>query len=586
MKRICLLSMATLFLVSAGGALGAPPQAICVPWVPEKENIPHDTYSGAQTTLKGIARGGATQYRWDYGDGTPGMAWTPIVDPYNLGVKHAYTGADGQQFVATLYVKDGSGQEDWDTYPVMILKSSDLSDSTQLDVRIRMSIDEGLWYLHTHLNRGSYPAGAPGYGQPYGYSGGGNYGVPVAATGASLDALQTNGHKVTGDYDGDPYVETVQREVNFLLVNTYSTPIGMQPAGNPDTNESSNLYDGRQTYIGGICVSALAECGAPEQIAAVGGANVYNRKYKDIVQDMVDFFAWGQCDSGTWRGGWRYYANEGDADMSTTQWPPLAMLIAEKAPPLGMGATVPQFVRDQLPNFLGVTQIAECNNDNGGFGYYSEADEYPNDTKVGAGLICFEFLGVPQTDPRFQQAIGFLYRHWDDNGTSWSYAKLFGNSYGMFGVSKALRIPSPSITHIAEYDCVAGRQTGTTFDWFYTPSGQPPPFMGMATYIVDDQQADGHWDDSVGPNAVIGEFCTAWRILALGSPLVRPAAVVSDCDKMSDCLQGFNVNEDIPLDGSHSYHPTQTARSSATIGTSATRQSPAARRNCTFRASK
>ncbi len=184
----------------------ATPEAICVMWEPDNAALPHVTYSGATVRVKGIARGGATQFRWDFGDGdtTP---WTNIADPYNLGVEHVYTGLVGRLFVATLYVRNAGGEVAQDPYLIRILESSDLSNPQHLDVRINMAIDEGLWWLHTTMIRATYPAGEPGYEQPYGY---------------------------------------------------------------------------------------------------------------------------GQTDSGAGRGGWRYYANYNESDMSTTQWPPLSMFWAEK----------------------------------------------------------------------------------------------------------------------------------------------------------------------------------------------------------------------------------------------------------------
>ena len=68
-------------------------QAVTVPWVPANPSVPHPTYSGASHTLKGIARYGGNQYMWDFGDGAAPMAWTAISDPYNLGVRHTYSGA-------------------------------------------------------------------------------------------------------------------------------------------------------------------------------------------------------------------------------------------------------------------------------------------------------------------------------------------------------------------------------------------------------------------------------------------------------------------------------------------------------------
>jgi len=534
------------------------PQAICVPWHPSNPSIPHYTYNGAEVTLKGIARNGGTEFRWDFGDGA-GIDWTSISNPYNLGVKHVYNGIVGQVYIATLYIQDGSGNQSQDEYLVKICESSDLSIPEQLDVRINMAVDEGLWYLHISMIRETYGAGAPGYGQPYGYWNPGYY--PVAACGTSVDAFQLRGSKANGDYDGDPYVETVQRAINYLLVNTYSYNIGVQPAGDPDfkdpitgvgngiglvTNESSNLYDSRQTYIGGICMTALATSGAPNRIAAVGGVNVYGRTYAQIVQDMVDFFAWGQVDSDWGRGGWRYYANYSESDMSTTQWPPLGMLAAEQ----NMGSTVPQFVRDELTIFLSYCQNTAQNNDNGVFFYYPPY--YPNITKAAAGIICHEFLGTPLTDPRVQSAIGYIYRHWNDTGTCWDYTQLHGNSYGMYGLMKACRIPQPDITQVTEYAYWDDPQHQTTnsFDWYYTPAGQSQ--QGLASYCVSTQQADGSWDDTVGCNAVYDAFCTGWRLLVLlkGVTIIPPEAVICDCDE-----QEYNLNQDIHLDGSCSFHP-------------------------------
>ncbi|MHC4499237.1 MAG: hypothetical protein ACYS21_09025, partial [Planctomycetota bacterium] len=455
--RIVVLCLAALLctMILAAQVQAAPPEAICVPWWPSVPSAAHNTYDGAEITLKGIARGGATEYRWDFGDGSD-TGWIAISDPYNLGVKHAYSGIAGKELVATLYVRDGLGGQDQDIYPVTIFESSDLSIKEHLDVRINMAIDEALWWLHIQMIRQTYPGGSPGYEQPYGYwSDPGGH--PIAAVGTAVDAFQLHGSKANTDYDNDPYVETVQRALNYLLYNTYAYAIGPQPAGDPDingngiglvTNHSSNLYDGRQTYIGGICFIALASSGAPTRVAAVGRNQVYGRPYAEIVQDMVEFFAWGQCDFGYGRGGWRYYANSGDADMSTTQWPPLGMLAAEE----NMAAMVPQFARDELIYFLTQTQNTALNNDNGSFGY-THPTEIPNITKTAAGIICHEFLGADPNDPndpnvkykkvlddpRVQSAMGSIYRHWNDSGGGWDYTKLHGNSYGMYALMKAFR---------------------------------------------------------------------------------------------------------------------------------------------------
>ncbi len=552
-------------------AAQAGPEAICVPWEPSEPGIPHFTYSGAQITLKGIARGGATEYWWDFGDGGS-TSWIAVADSYNLGVTHTYTGSVGQLFSATLHVKDASGQEDQCTYLTMIRESSDLSIPGHLQVRINGAIDEGLWWLHTNMIRSTYPGGTPGYGQAYGWwdvSGGADYDVP--AVGTAVGAFQLHGHKVIGDYSGDPYVETVQRGMNYILCHTYDHAISSQTYGDPDTNGNGiglfiNYRDvwncERSTYIGGICAITMGSSGAPNRIASVGGAYVYGRPYHEIVQDLVDYFAWGQNDSGSGRGGWRYYANYGNSDMSTTQWPVLAMMVAEETLPVGsaMGSTVPQFVRDELPHFLNYTRHDVCDSHYGGYGY-SDASNHINCLKAAVGIICWEWLGTPLTDPNITGALGYLYRHWNDNGGSWQDQPIHGNSYGMYAVMKAMRIPQPDMYVIVDHNNPPSfcddQPTGNTLEWYYaTGSGSPQGAAqayyqeGLAHYSVRKQHGDGSWDDTTGPNPVYDAFSTGWQILTLLKGIVRtPVAIICDCDE-----QEYDWNQDIHLDGSCSYH--------------------------------
>ncbi|MCK4659598.1 MAG: hypothetical protein KAV82_08780 [Phycisphaerae bacterium] len=544
------------FCMSAEALPVPTPEAICVPWQPSQPNIAHYTYDGAEVTLKGIARGAAVEYRWDFGDGES-TDWAFIANPYNLEATHTYTGLAGQEFLATLYVREGDGRaQSQDIYRTKIHDSSDPADPEHLDVRINMAIDEGLWWLHKTMVHAVFGAGAPGYEQPYGYWNDAN-GYPLGATAVALDAFQLHGSKANGDYDGDPYVETVQKALNYLLYYTYAFNITAQPAGDPDTNgngvgvvtnRSSSITDSRQTYLGGICMVTLASSGAPNRIAYVGREHVYGRSYADIVQDMVDFFAFGQCDTGWARGGWRYYANY-DGDMSTAQWPPLGMMAAEA----NMGSTVPQWVRDELVLYLNASQTG-TGTDDGGFRYDQWTTWY-NCTKSAAGIICHEFLGTPLDDPRVERALGFLYRHWNDTSGTWDHTKLHGNTYGMYGVMKAMRLPEPDILRIVEYDYNAGQQTTNSFDWYYTPTGKHTQYQGLASYIVDTQQGDGSWDDVVGYNKLYDAFCTGWRILILlkGVTIIPPEAIICDCDE-----QEYDLNQDIHLDGSCSYHPLPT----------------------------
>jgi hypothetical protein len=571
MKRILSIIAVFVLLVvmlpvaTAPASAASPPQAICVPWQPTNPSIPHYTYSGKAITLKAIARGTCTQFRWDYGDGSPVMAWTNIANSYNLGVTHTYTGAVGQSFIATVYVRDGaSGTPVSDTYPITIFDASDPSVSSNLDVKVNIAIDEGLWYLHNNLNRYSFAAGASGYGQPYGYWTEDRYGFTSAATGADINAFQMAGHRVNGDYDGNPYVEDVQRAMNYLLYYTNTVAIGPETGkSTPDINGNGfGLYTSQhgtseQTYVAGICGVALASCGAPNYTAPVGSAQVYNRLMSEIVQDEVEFFAWGQADSGYYRGGWRYSADTGDADMSTTQWPVLTMQAARE----NMGSTIPDWVSPELDYFLNLCEVTATNTTNNG-GYYYYPAYYLNLTKGGAGLICREFQGYTVADATVQRTLGFIYRHWGDTGGSWDWTRLFGNSYGMYAIMKAMRNPEPDITQVVEYNYSGSppAQTANSFDWYYTPGSQAQ--TGMATYIVNTQQDDGQWDDTVGENYVINAFSTGWRILCLlkGVAIIPPEPIIYPCPVDGPATPIYTavtyaLNQSIKLTGSESYSP-------------------------------
>ncbi|MCK7498450.1 MAG: hypothetical protein MZW92_53325 [Comamonadaceae bacterium] len=112
--------------------------------------------------------------------------------------------------------------------------------------------------------------------------------------------------------------------------------------------------------------------GTPDAVAPTGGANVIGRKYKDIVQDMADGYAYGQTDSGTWMGGWGYTWNAGSSDNSVNQWAAIGLLGGESVISNGPDgiphtaddvtwAVVPAFVKTANRNSLTNTQATTAN---------------------------------------------------------------------------------------------------------------------------------------------------------------------------------------------------------------------------------
>ena len=155
-----IVALATLAL--GGLALAAPPIVTTVPVTAEDPLQPHDLISGKPTTLKGAvdeASVGST-WTWDPGDGSPTVSG--IVDPspttytqtddvgftpyFAIWIEHTYTGSDGDLFLATLTVTNGSGESDSEIYRMVV------RDET-LPVEVNVAVDEALWFMHRNQYR-------------------------------------------------------------------------------------------------------------------------------------------------------------------------------------------------------------------------------------------------------------------------------------------------------------------------------------------------------------------------------------------------------------------------------------------------
>jgi hypothetical protein len=223
---------------------------------------------------------------------------------------------------ATLTVTEGNGSQISDTYPVIIQDQS-------LDVEVNVAVDEGLWFLHKQQS-------SSGDWSSYG-------GQQTSAISSSLQAFVINGHRPLGDPSADPYVVTVRRGFDALFARLRPVSIGMQPYGDPDSNGNGigiEVVDGFPPYQGGMVMDAIAASGAPDRIVTTGPGGVVGRTYRDIVQDMIDMYAWGQYDGGL--GGWRYNWQD-FPDNSACQWGAIGFLGARH----GFGLDTPAWVKDQ-----------------------------------------------------------------------------------------------------------------------------------------------------------------------------------------------------------------------------------------------
>jgi|GEM_PF-2105529 len=522
-----------------------PLTVLCTVWEGDP-NLYHTTYNGKEITLQGVARGLVTgvhyTYEWDYGDGNPPATGT-VTDPFAIEARHTYPDfPSGTAFQATLTVRGDDGSEAADTFPVVI------TDAT-LNIKINIAISEGLWYLHKAMIRGTseWVAGFPvdwGYFPVYSVHSGYPYVGYVAAV---METFHQQGHWIVGNTAEDPYIDTVQRGLNWLLRQSESTGISQQQAGNPDTNgngiglncySNSNYAPGHHynayIYETAMALLAFATSGAPDEIApVVGRSDVDGRGYLDIIQDMADFLFYAQDESGSGRGGWRYQANYSSSDNSVTQWPALALFAAEEnfkdefQSPL---IVIPVWVKDEARDYW----IPSSQNDtDGGFGYDWNGGRR-NVGLTGAGLIELAWLDIEMGGPqewRVIKAIDFIGGRWDLTGGQWNnvdYNK--GNYYAMYAVMKAARLSDPWIPEF---------KPGV--DWY----------NDYSSWLIDEQRSDGSWPDTTlsswGPCGP--EINTAWAISILLPTVIKPkpVAVLSASPNPTD------VNIPILFDGSKSY---------------------------------
>ncbi len=452
----------------ASPAAAAAWQALC----PESvDSRGHPTWNGNPVILKGTLRGGpggSFAYSWDPGDRSSAQAGS-VTDPYNISIQHVYPDARAKTvFTARLTVTDtATTQTTACAYPIVVYDKSQAAQS-------EAAIDDGLWYLHTQMARANEGGVASGDWE------GGDWDVGVTAK--ALLALEIQGHRADGDAARDPYVETVQRGLNYLFSGMRQQPLTAQPAGDPDSNGNGfGLYvfadAGEAMYEDGIATMAVAASvkDPSRQVAQVGGEGVKSRTFAEIGQDMADFLVWAQVDSPNefHRGGWRYYPESSDADMSVTQWPVLALDALEA----NWGLAAPAWAKAELREHF----LANIQDESGGFGYATRGEN--NNARTAAGIISLLWTGVSPDDPRIVAAQTYIGDHWDQDN--------LGNFYTMYAVMKASRLIDPPVTLYGSHD------------WYDE----------YQAFLLQNRAADGHWSDSHwGGNATLS---TAWGVLIL-----------------------------------------------------------------------
>ena len=503
------------------------PDVICVPYH-GNTNAYHPAYAGSPVTLKGIVRdAGSLWYSWDFGDGSGTTAVQMVSNPYVLETSHAYNGGIGKTFIARLTVWDSTGLSGTDQYRVMLLASN-------TETRAAIAVDEGLWWLHKDQSKttGAWPSSAA-----------------AGATASAIQAYEINGHLINGLPSQDPYVEDIDLGFRYLFtllrVNAIGTErasalpvpaaqakptpsLGMSwlqagivppmPAGartvdanlkvrSQFVNAASNglaidVAVSYPPYELGMVMDAFAASQSRTFLALTGAANVKGRMFYDLLQDMVDMYAWGQELPGSaGRGGWRYNWHYGSADNSVSQWGAIGMRAAED----NFGITCPDIVKQENRIWLNTSWRGYD------FGYDGSGPHVWGTTinTTPSALVQMSMDGFTITNPVWSTTENYIASTW---------ASTYGdpnnrNYYGRYALTKALRLARPSKVDVF--------QNG--FRWYEDDT------MGIRRIVTDQQYAGGYWDGTYYNGDLGNELSTAWAIVMLTPSLFSqpPKAIMT-----------------------------------------------------------
>ncbi len=543
-----------------------------------------DTSAAAQ--LKGVIKTTDTSsiwYKWVYGDGTESAVMGPLsgATKYNVETSHTYSGAVGTPFTAKLQVSntDPFATVMEDAYLMKI-------EADDINARINIGIDKGLWWLYKQGNQLGVYAGYPHTydGSPFVVWLQTNYVYTLATpTASAVHAFGINGHKVGGDPDEDPYVEAVRGGINYLVqgYNYYTTlpalnavAIGPVTHGsvvdNPEAGQAApngygiqvyDWYADHTPYQSGQIMDAIIASGvSPDDLTGrdftrTDGTVVKNWTYRELLQDMADMHAWGQSDStgcnggvcGSWWYGWNYGY---PGDNSASQWGAIGMLPAQNPP---WNVVVPQWVKDYNANWLAYSMgcsgpsanVTACS-----YSYFSyngvagcAGDSCLQTTT--SGMVQMIMDGQTTSDLKWQKGEKYVADRWlnfTHTASDWGGSK----TYGWYSFAKAMRLAQPTpVTQLV-------KTSGASFDWYY---GDPTTTActteancekGLAPRILEIQSTDGSWATGNLTNAPL---TTAWMIITLRPTLFAAAPIACFSASPNPSYAGLPISFDPACSG-------------------------------------
>jgi len=329
-----------------------------------------------------------------------------------------------------------------------------------------------------------------------------------------------------------PYRDKIIKGFKYIFGfgNALTRSIGTQTHGTPDTIDNPDTdndgigvwFSGWSTYTAGIVLMAIAESRAPDREVDTLGSPVHGWTYKDVAEDVMNYLAWGQTDTGWGRGGWDYGATDDsgpNSDGSNTGYAVLGLQYAQAAPPEGFGLAIPNFVKEELALWINTIQCNAGGALDGGGGYDNvgglPCGRYTNTLETGNILKEMEFCGTsysPSPGNGEDPAICFLVRHWKDLDDGCS-------DYGEYGWRGA---PGQKPSYQAMYTTTKG----------LVATGHINPAIIICeedtihwqddfdSVIVATQNADSSWGACCWADKIV---CTVWALLVLEKAVPPPS---------------------------------------------------------------
>ncbi|MCK5670603.1 hypothetical protein KAI10_04420, partial [Candidatus Bathyarchaeota archaeon] len=368
------------------------------------------------------------------------------------------------------------------------------SVSAATEAEIEASIQLGLDWLVPEQN----PDG----------SWGSNY--EIATTGLAVLKLIDHVKDVPGidiwTDTGYVYHDEIVDGLNFLFSQGYYVPIAVQPAGDPDTlaNGMGIRFSGFDDYETSVALMALGATLTPTLVVTAPGP-LNGVTYADVVQDIVDYMSYIQRESTWARGGWGYEGNPDWADNSVSGYASLGLGYAQ-----AFGATIPQFVKDELTHWIGIIQSPA------GYSYYRPpavwADPY-GDPLLRTGNLLYQMalVGMSVGDPQVQLALTFIEDNWALGGNSYQRAYCLMKGLEAYGIEGEISV-------------------GVSGDWFDE----------LSTYIVDTQNPAGNWPNDPHDWDSSYYLTTAWALLTLERAVAVPQIAVDVDIKPGSWPNPFN----------------------------------------------